>query len=381
MLDDRPGVPRSSDPESGSPAWHDGAVDAGAVAPDNGLTVAVTGPTGDLGKALLRELQRTPEVRRVIGLARRPFNPSAHELKKVEYRRGDVLDRASVDALVQDADVVVHLAFMIFGRPDDAHQVNIEGSRNVFESAVGAGVARIIYASSVAAYGFHDDNPDVLTEDVPARGTDSHYYSAQKAQVEKLLANVTRGQGIDVYVFRPCIVAGPTALSLIEKIPYVQLGEKLPSSVKKLAGAIPLLRPVVPDPGTPFQLVHEEDVARALVLGVLGKGEPGAYNLAGEGSITTSDIAHALGWYSIPVTELAMDATAKVVSRLPLMPVETKWLKALRVPVLMDCTKARQKLGWEPQHDVLETLSHTIYAAREKGLLSWRLVAPQKADL
>ena len=44
-----------------------------------------------------------------------------------------------------------------------------------------------MYASSVAAYGYHGDNPELLTEDVPTRGTDRHYYSAQKAELEAAL--------------------------------------------------------------------------------------------------------------------------------------------------------------------------------------------------
>src|SRR3954471_4978489 len=94
------------------------------------LTVAVTGPTGEIGKPFLAALERVPEVERVIGMARRPFDIAAHGWEKVEYRRGDVLDRGSVDALVEDADVGVHLAFVIVAGKDD-RVVNLEGSRNV----------------------------------------------------------------------------------------------------------------------------------------------------------------------------------------------------------------------------------------------------------
>ncbi|MDQ3646776.1 MAG: NAD-dependent epimerase/dehydratase family protein [Actinomycetota bacterium] len=339
-----------------------------------GLTVAVTGPTGDIGKPFLRALDKTPGVGRVIGMARRPFDPADLGLNKTEYRQGDVLDRASVDDLVREADVVVHLAFLIFGTPEEARLTNLEGSTNVFSAAFEAGVKRLVYASSVAAYGFHQDNPGRLTEDVAARGSDGHYYSAQKAEVETVLEDLRMGSGAatDVYVFRPCIVAGPTATTLIEKIPFVKLGDKIPGPVRKLVGAIPLLRPVVPDPGVPFQLVHEDDVASALALAVRGKGAAGAYNLAADGDITVSDIAQALGWYSIPIPELAVDATAKIISRLPLLPVEAQWLDALRVPVLMDTTKACTELGWEPSYDVLDTLAETIQGARHKGLLPWR---------
>src|SRR5205823_5232508 len=83
-------------------------------------------------------------------------------------------------------------------------------------AAASAGVKRLVYASSVAAYGFHRDNPRPLTEEVPARGTDGHYYSAQKAQVERLLRRTLAGSATDAYVFRPCIVAGRHASLLTQ---------------------------------------------------------------------------------------------------------------------------------------------------------------------
>lgn len=340
------------------------------------LTVAVTGPTGDIGRAFLHVLESSPQVGRVIGMARRPFDPTAEGLHKLEYVQGDILDREAVARLVDGADVVVHLAFLIFGSPKESWKINIDGSRNVFQAALDAEARRLVYASSVAAYGFHEDNPDLLTEDVPARGSEEQPYSAQKAELEALLEELAEGRSTDIYVFRPCIVAGPTALSLIERIPYVQLAEKLPAPIRKLASAIPLLRPVIPDPGIPLQLVHEEDVGHALLAAVLGKGEPGVYNLAAEGEISLSDLARALGWYSIPIPELAVDATARIISRLPLLPVEKTWLNAVKVPVLMDTTRARNKLGWDPSHDALETLAATIHGAREAGLLAGRPSEP-----
>src|SRR6202035_1982087 len=199
-----------------------------------GLKVAVTGPTGEIGKAVVGALERASEVTEVLGMARRPFDPAERGWKKVSYRRGDVLDRRAVAELVEDADVVLHLAFMIMGGAKESRRVNLDGSRNVFEAAVGAGVKRIVYASSVAAYGFHSDNPRPLTEDVPARGTASHYYSAQKAEVEGMLADALYGSVTAAYVFRPCIVAGPDAPLLIDSLPYTQLSEPLPGPLLRL---------------------------------------------------------------------------------------------------------------------------------------------------
>jgi UDP-glucose 4-epimerase len=337
-----------------------------------GLTVAVTGPTGDIGKPFLRALERSRSIRRVLGMARRPFDPSAHGLRKTEYRQGDVLDRESLDGLVAEADVVVHLAFLIMGGHDRTREVNLRGSRNVFEAAAASPqVERLVYASSVAAYGFHDEpgRPEVFTEDVEPRGTEGFYYSAQKAELEGVLGEVVDGTRLDAYVFRPCIVAGPESLLLIQNIPYVAIGERLPGPVRRLLDVMPILRPVIPDPGVPFQLVHADDVGTALRAAVLGRGEPGVYNLAGEGVLTMSDLARELGWYALPLPEAALEATAEVTRRLPFLPPEAEWLQAFRVPVIMDAGKARRRLGWRPKHDAHETLSEMVSAARDQGLL------------
>ena len=159
------------------------------------LTVAVTGPTGDIGRAFLRSLERSNQIGRILAMARRPFDPAEHGLRRTEYRQGDVLDRRAIDQLVDGADVVVHLAFLIVGGLKETEKVNLEGSRNVFEAAVSAGARRLVYASSVAAYGFHTDNPPLLTEDVPPRGTDRHYYSRQKATLELELTQALGGSG------------------------------------------------------------------------------------------------------------------------------------------------------------------------------------------
>src|SRR3954470_5669526 len=258
------------------------------------LTVAVTRPNGDIGKPVLRALDKAREVKRVVGMARRPFDPSSLGLKKTEYVQGDVTRREDVDQLVKGADVVVHLAFIILSAgSEESHEINLRGSRNVFEAAVAAKAKRLVYASSVAAYGFHEDNPQPLTEDVPARGTEAHPYSAMKAEVEGLLDEVLDGAKTDAYVYRPCIVAGPDALTLVDQIPYVQLGERLPRAVRDLFDSVPVLRPVLPDTGVPFQLVHHDDVASAIKAGVVGRGAPGVYNLAGPGELRMRDLADA----------------------------------------------------------------------------------------
>lgn len=334
------------------------------------LTVAVTGPTGEIGKSFVAALERSRDVGRIIGMARSPFDPAEEGWKKTSYVQGDVLDRASVDALVAEADVVAHLAFVIMGSVEAARKVNLQGSRNVFEATAASRAKRLVYVSSVAAYGFHDDNPQPLHEDDDARGSEEHYYSAHKAEVERMLHEVTdSAEDLDVYVLRPSIVAGPRAPLLIDTMPYTQLSELLPGPIVRMLDGVPILKPILPDAGVPFQIVHHDDVATALRAAVLGRGAPGVYNIAGPGEMTLSQLADELGWYSIPVPELAFDAIGEIVARLSFLPAEAQWINALRKPVIVDTTKARRELGWRPKHDALETVRQTILAAREERLL------------
>jgi len=303
-------------------------------------------------------------------MARRPFDPLFKGWKKVSYRRGDILDRDAVSELVADADVVVHLAFIILAGSEESREINLTGSRNVFEAAVAAKAKRIVYTSSVAAYGFHPGSPELLTEDVAVHGSERHPYSAQKAEVEAELAKALADSNTDAYVFRPCIVAGPEAQLLINSIPLVSVLDNLPGTLRGFLQRVPAPKPLLPDPGVQFQLVHHDDVAAALRAGVLGKGAPGAYNLAGPGQLTITDVAHELGWHAVAVPRLAVEVGAEVLARLPALPDEASWIEALRRPVLMDASRARRELRWHPRHDAAETLRETVIAWQNRNFVS-----------
>ncbi|MGV9719265.1 NAD-dependent epimerase/dehydratase family protein [Nocardia beijingensis] len=318
-----------------------------------GITVAVTGPTGEIGISAVTALENDPAVDRIVGMARRPFDPAAHGWTKTEYRRGDILDRAAVDALVADADVVIHLAFVIMGSRQESAQVNLTGTRNVFAATVAAErPRRLVYTSSVAAYGYHPENPSPLTEDVPAEGSTEHYYSQQKAACEAALTEITAGADLEVFVLRPCIVAGPKAPALHD-LPW----EKVPGPLRALARSNPLFKPLIPDPGHPLQLVHHDDVAAAIALAATADAPPGAYNIAGDGTLTLSEVATALGGRPVRVPAFAATATSTALTYLPFVPATLEWLHIVRTPVVMDTTRAKQLLGWKPAHTSAETLA------------------------
>src|SRR4029453_7435834 len=112
-----------------------------------GLTVAVTGPTGDLGLSIVDALERSRAVKKIVGMARRPFDPAERGWKKTEYRQGDVTDAGRVRGLGKGADGGGHLASAILDASDATRELNVEGSRRVFDEAAKAGAERICYAS------------------------------------------------------------------------------------------------------------------------------------------------------------------------------------------------------------------------------------------
>ena len=327
------------------------------------LTVAVTGPTGTFGFGLMPALQQDDRIAKVVGIARRPFDPAAHGWTKMEYRRGDVRDLDALKQAFRGADVVVHLAFLIVGGSrSTTRAINIEGTLNAFRAAVAAGARRFVYASSVAAYGFHRDNPVGMTEDWPTRPAERLFYSQEKAELEHLLAaEAAKHPDLGLYVVRPAIVLGPHAVGAKVAVP-----EPLRRIAGALARAIDDRRIRVPLvlPELPLQLIHEDDVARALVRCIVGSAPAGAYNIAGRGVVTTHDIARELGLLPLPFpTEVAQRA-ARMVASLPLpdaLPPVTGWAEAFSHPAIMDTTKAERDLGWSPRFSGAEALHVTLH--------------------
>jgi UDP-glucose 4-epimerase len=325
-----------------------------------GVTVAVTGPTGEIGISTVTALEQNPAVDRIVGMARRPFDPSSLGWTKTAYWQGDILDRQAVEELVADVDVVIHLAFIMFGSREESARVNLAGARNVFEATVAAErPKRLVYTSSVAAYGYHSDNPVPLIEDVPPRGSPEHYYSEQKAACEAELAEITKGSSLEVFILRPCIVAGPKAPALADAMPW----RHLPGVVQSATRAVPLLKMPVPDPGFPLQLVHHDDVAAAIALAATSDAPPGAYNIAGEGEVSISEVVTALGGRPVRVPAVAATAASAAIAHMPFVPSALEWLHVARASVVMDTSKAKSQLGWKPKYTSAETLQALAEAA------------------
>jgi len=330
---------------------------------DAGLTVAVTGPTGTFGFGLIPLLEADPRIERVVGIARRPFDPPEHGWSKLDYRRGDVRDPDALREAFAGADVVVHLAFMITGTAsrETIREINVEGTLNAFGAAAGAGADRFVYASSVAAYGFHPDNPVGMTEDWPVRPASRLFYAQEKAELEQLLREqADANPGLALYLLRPPIVLGPHAVGAKEALPAPLAA--LAQSALGFANRVPVPVPV-PVPDLPMQFVHERDVGQALLKCVVADGPPGAYNIAGDGIVTAADVVRELGLTPLTIPGGVVQGAARAAAQFPFpsfAPPAAEWVEAASHPAIMDTTKAKRELGWNPEYTGLEALRETL---------------------
>jgi nucleoside-diphosphate-sugar epimerase len=348
------------------------------------LTVAVTGPTGTFGFGLMPLLQAEDRVVRIVGIARRPFDPAGYGWTKLEYRRGDVRDLATLRDAFAGADVVVHLAFLITGgaSAEVIRAVNVDGTLNAFRAAAEAGAQRFVYASSVAAYGFHPDNPVGMTEEWPVRPAARLFYAQEKAELERLLRaeaartdaarseagdteapqlEPSRAAGPDLYLLRPPLVLGPHAVGAKDLLPgpLAPLGRVLGGRIGRFPVPLPVAVPVIP-----LQFVHEEDLGRALLQCVLRAGPPGAYNIAADGILTTADVAREFGLIPLPLPARPAHLAARAVASLPFLPPAAQWVEAASHPAIMDTTRAQRDLRWVPRFTALEALRDTIRPGR-----------------
>ena len=331
---------------------------------ENDLTVAVTGPTGTFGFGLIPLLEADHRVARIVGIARRPFEPAARGWTKMKYHRGDVRDPQALQAAFGGADVVVHLAFLVTGAAsrEAIQSVNVEGTLNAFRAAAAAGARRFVYSSSVAAYGFHADNPVGMTEDWPVRPAARLFYAQEKAELERLLRDeaAARPGGPALYLLRPSIVAGPHAVGAKVQLtgPLGPLGP-LARRLARQAGRLPVSLPVLV-PALPLQLVHEEDLGQALLRCVAAAGPPGAYNIAADGIITAADIAREAGLLPLPLPVGPAQFAARAMAALPFLPPVAQWVEAASHPAIMDTARAKRELGWAPRFTALEALRDTL---------------------
>ena len=137
--------------------------------------------------------------------------------------------------------------------------------------------------------------------------------------------------------------------------PLAPLGRRCSAAPRRLPVPVPLL---VPE--HPLQLIHEEDVGRALQLCIVGAGPPGAYNIAGEGVLTAADVAREFGVLPIRLPAGPAQAAARAMSRLPFLPPAAEWIEAASRPVDHGHHEGAGAAGLGPRYTGLEALRDTL---------------------
>jgi len=319
------------------------------------MRIVIVGATGNVGTSLLTALAHEPAVEQIVAIARRPAQLGDARVRMVA---ADVA-HADLAPLFAGADAVVHLAWLIQPSRDERtlRAVNVDGTRNVLDAAASAGVRAVVYASSVGAYS-PGPKDRLVDESWPTHGIDSLFYARHKAETERMLDRFERDRpDTRVVRLRPGLIFKREAATGIRRL---FAGPLLPS---------PLLRreliPFVPDvPRLRFQAVHSLDVGEAYRLAVLSDAH-GAFNVAADPVLDPAVLADALGARRVPLRAGVLRGAASLSWRLRLQPSPPGWVDmALAVP-LMDTSRVRRELGWEPRRTSVEALTELLDGLRD----------------
>ncbi|MGW0732331.1 NAD-dependent epimerase/dehydratase family protein [Streptomyces sp. NPDC002851] len=319
--------------------------------------IVVTGATGNVGTAVVRALAADEQVSTIVGLARRT---PEWEVPKTQWESVD-LSRSPGERLTElfrGADVVVHLAWLLQPArdPNVTWQTNVLGTIAVLEAVAAADVPAVVAASSLAAYAPGPKRPPV-GEEWSTHGRPDVAYSREKAYVERVLdAFEAKHPERRVVRMRPGFTF--QRASAMEQI-RLFAGPFLPHRLVR-----PGLIPVVPDiEGLAFQVLHADDAAVAYRLAALGDAR-GAFNLAAEPVIDAGVLARLLDARVVRLPRQAVHAAARAAWTAHLAPVPPQLLDALLDLPLLDAARARDQLGWTPQHTAEDTLAEFLTALR-----------------
>ncbi|MFE5340847.1 NAD-dependent epimerase/dehydratase family protein [Isoptericola sp. NPDC056578] len=293
--------------------------------------VLVTGGAGFLGSHAVAALAAHDDVAHVVaGDLREARVPDG-----AAWERLDVTDPASVRRVIDahDVDTVVHLAAIVNPGTLDAateRAVDVDGTRNVLDACVAAGVHRVVISSSGAAYGYHADNRVPLTEADPVRGNEEFTYSRHKREVEEMLARYRADHpGLGQVVLRIGTILGPG----------------VDNQITALWETRRLLR--VRGAESPFVFAWVDDVTGAVVAGATG-ATTGTFNVCGDGAMTVADIAARLGRPTLDVPAWALAAALRVGHALRLTVHGPERVGFLRYRPVLDNSRLKAEL-YEPR--------------------------------
>lgn len=305
--------------------------------------IAVTGAAGYIGRHLVSALAQETWIETVLAVDSRPVPPLPPKVVPLQH---DVaasplwpLEGALRSLGIQ---AIVPLAFLL--RPGRNRQqmrrVNVGGLEATLSACASVGVWRLIYLSSSTVYGAHPDNPIPLTEEASLRPNSGFQYAEDKVAAEGVLARWGQEHSkACITILRGCPVMGPQADNFIARA---------------------LTKPVLPkcwgyDP--PLQFLHIDDQI-AILLHLLKKPVPGTFNLAGQGTIAWSALAHLAKRPLVPIPAPVLEALTEASWRLHLQQDSPAvGLAFIRWPFVVSIQRLEQATGWKPRFTSQQALA------------------------
>ena len=312
----------------------------------------ITGGSGYIGGRLIEVLSQRKEIEKIVDV---DLRPPARAHPKTEFVHGDVRNRGAIRHLLEhhEIDALVHLAFILNPIRDEAkmYDVDVNGTQATLQAASEAGTEQALVTTSATAYGAFPDNPKPIAEDWPVRGAPDFSYARDKTECDRVCQLWAADHPDRVMtIVRPCIVFGPNVDNYIVRAfqnnPFV---------------------PILDGHDEEFQLVHEDDVAAALLALLDGK-RGGAFNVAGDGTLTWRRAAEIVGKKTREVSLKNMKRFNAAMWKLHAPRTESPPgnLDFIRYPWVVSTEKLKSETDWQPRYDTLETFKLTVQA---KGLL------------
>ena len=301
--------------------------------------VVVTGIAGNLGRALAKQLHLETQV---IGVDRRPFpdrpkDVEHHQLDLRKARVEDLFRRRRPAALIHLG--ISHDPRMPFS---EAHNFNVVGTQKILDACVRHGVKKVVVLSSANVYGPLPNNSNFLAEETPLMAADRFTGVRDLIELDMYAQSfVWRHPGVETAILRPCNIVGPT----VRNAPSNYLRLQRPATVM---GFDPMV-----------QLIHEDDVAGALML-ALRPGARGVYNVVGPGEVPLSAVLRELGREPLPLPDFLLRPALRRLFKAGLVSFPPEELDHLQYLCVVDGSRAARELGWSPRFSLRETIRSVL---------------------